>query len=75
MELDLKAGWKKGSKIINKENSLVLTRAAVKADQISKSKAEDKEPNHSTKPKVADIINEYESDDEFELLDIQISKK
>lgn len=74
MELDLKAGWKKGSKKVTKENNQVLTRAANKADQ--NSKAEEKQLNNTAKkPKVVQIIGEYESDDEFELLDIQVSKK
>ena len=74
MELDLKAGWKKGFKKVTKEtNSLVLTRAAVKADQESKIEAEVKESNKIVQPKVADIIDEYESDNEFELVDILIT--
>ena len=47
----------------------------IKADQKFESKTEEEEPNHYNKSTLVDIINEYESDDEFELLDIQISKK
>ena len=49
--------------------------AVVKADQESKLEAEEKEPNKIVQPKVIDIIDEYESDNEFELVDILITKK
>ena len=76
MELDLKAGWKKGfKKVIKETNNQVLTRAAVKADQESKIETVEKEPNKILQPKLVDIIDEYESDNEFELVDILITQK